>query len=146
MHDVIQELHERCEGCVTAGLWRCEANSLTKVAEYFELDPTPETYEEITRDEAIVTVQLLLHRSLAYNVIAMDMVESRQLAERFISECDAQSKFYSNVGSQFAQRVQSGGDDFGNYWHRPATESTFDAGVIAVGATQHACFWVEDED
>ena len=116
------------------------------VAGHFGLATDLGIYGETPRVDAIDTIEMLLHVSLAYSVVTMEMSEAKRVAREFLSPCEPSCKFFTNVGIPFRRVVQGGGKQLDGFSYNPATDSTFDAGLLIVGTELHACLWFEDED
>ena len=81
---------------------------------------------------------MVVHQDLAYDLPICDLQKATQLAKAFVEAAMSEGMtFYSNGDLATSRNPRS--------WN-PATEATFDTGVLAVGPTGCACFWVEDED
>jgi hypothetical protein len=126
VHDQISAARD-C-GHVTCG--PSAATDLEGVARAFGLSTQPGTYSEIDRAAAEARMIDLLQYDLAYDAEIMPHATAENLARDFLDSVPG-ARFYSN-----GTRQQS----------MPATRATFDGGVIAVGDSGSACFWVEDED
>ncbi len=73
----------------------------------------------------------------------MPLARAKQLAHEFVASHETEAKFLINAdwSEYFAPRQ----GPYGFGWNN-LTESTFDAGVVAVGQRYASCVWVEDED
>lgn len=113
------------------------AASVTEVARAFGLRADPLCYHEIDEVSARAVAAGVLGRDLAYRAELLPPAEASALAARFFERCIGPGcRFYSNRG---VSPGSSGG------WS-PATDATFDGGVIVVGGARSGCLWVEDED
>lgn len=126
-------LAERNAGHVRCGM--TAASTLLEVAAAFGLKQDASLYRPLEREAAQRLMQRLLQRDLAYGTAQMSSDRAQQLAERFLAECvAADATCFANVALPD-----------GSSWN-PATDATFDQGVLFVSPSGGACFWVEDED
>lgn len=114
-------------GVVHCGVPPLPAPSIAELAKEFGLRPDTACYREIDEASARLWVQRLLHRDLAYSAEVMPEQQAKQLTERFFAQFGA------------------GAICFTNNWC-PATDATFDEGVLVIGPQRSGCLWVEDED
>jgi hypothetical protein len=84
----------------------------------------------------------VLHRDLAYGNRLISLGRAEELASQVMQRfAGGGTRFYTNAEFKHgaaAALVLSRWD--------PATTSTFDTGVIILGASESACVWVADED
>ncbi len=80
----------------------------------------------------------ILHKDLAYKVEVMPEARARGLSEEFLRSFGAHEV-------RFATNSADSPSAFPFGW-TPATEFTFDAGVVALGSAAAGLFWVADED
>jgi hypothetical protein len=125
----------------TCGHVRCgtsgEAASVTDVARAFGLSTDPSCYHEIGESTARAIAVHVLNRDLAYHTEVMPTDDAIELVSLFFELCCGPSgRFFSN--GDFSQKAAAS-------W-MPATEATFDTGVLIVGSARSGCLWVEDED
>lgn len=108
----------------------------------FGLHSKPDGLVEVAAEKAQSILAAILSRDLAYESDAMPRTRADELAREFVSAQEPGAKFFSNA-------------DWSQYFDRPIpssfawdnlTESTFDAGVLAIGERLASCVWVEDED
>jgi hypothetical protein len=114
-------------GAVHCGLSSLPSPVISELAREFGLRDVPEAYREIDERSARESVQRLLHRDQAYSAEIMTEQEAARLTEAFFAQFGAGSRFFTNN------------------WC-PATDATFDEGVLVMGPQGCGCFWVEDED
>lgn len=137
--DVIAEILEIWDGNIRCGRSRHAPSSLVELAREFGLRPDESIYSEIDADAGIRVVAQILHRSLAYNVEIIPLERAVDLAARFIGLfTPAHTRYFTNgnlAGALGPLRSWS-----------PATDATFDTGVLVLGRAEAACIWVEDED
>jgi len=108
--------------------------SLVEVARAFELADDPAIYRSIGRAEADAIATHLLTTALAYPSDIMNSSRAADLWQRFMALFRGQDpRLFTNC----ADDAQS--------W-TPATDATFDMGILVIGATRAGCLWVEEED
>ncbi len=134
---IFEELRaRRTVGGVHVGV--IDAAPLPAVATAFALRPATSTYRRIDREEAGRLLTRLLHRDLAYDAEIMPLADARRLAKELLALVpDAELFTNRSFGKAPGEAVLA--------WD-PATDATFDTGVIALGPTRSLCVWVEDED
>ena len=132
---------ERKTGRVICGTSK-HADSVAQAAAAFGLKDDEKLYRETDMDMARAIIVNVLHRDLAYGnrLIALGRAEelATQVLQRF---AQGESRFFTNAEFKHgaaAALVLSRWD--------PATTSTFDTGVIILGAAETGCVWVADED
>lgn len=128
--------HTRDCGVVHCGILEEPSLSVSAVASRFELHPDPGIYREITPAQAQAIAVHILHRDLAHDNEILPLARATRLAEGFMALFEAAS-FYTNGD------FHSSGPNHG--WN-PATNATFDTGILVIGAPRSGCLWVEDED
>ncbi len=114
-------------GEVHCGVSSLSAPTVAELAREFGLRDGPDCYREIDEASARRSVRQLLHRDLAYSDEVMPQHKAEQLTEKFFKQFGTGARFFTNNGC-------------------PATDATFDEGVLVVGTQRSGCFWVEDED
>lgn len=102
------------------------------------IEPLEKRWHEVDREGAESFLTELLHRSLAYRVELMPRKTAAWLASQFLNSVGA-------YGSRFATNSADRPGIFPFGWE-PATDFTFDAGVVAIGREGAALYWVADED
>jgi hypothetical protein len=108
----------------------------------FGLHSKPDGLLEVAAEKAHSILAAILSRDLAYKNHAMTRSRADELAREFVSAQEPGAKFFSNADwSQYFDRPIP--SSFG--WNN-LTESTFDAGLLAIGERFASCVWVEDED
>jgi hypothetical protein len=94
-------------------------------------------YHEIGGSTARAIAVHVLNRDLAYHTEVMPTDDAIELVSLFFElYCGPSGRFFSN--GDFSQKPAAS-------W-MPATEATFDTGVLIVGSARSGCLWVEDED
>ena len=113
--------------------------SVVEVARAFELADDGAIYRSIDRAEATAIATHLLHVDLAYGLEIMSVADAAELWRQFMALFDGQ-----NAG--LFTNVEAGFDSWATFSWASATSSTFDMGILVIGATTAGCLWVEDED
>ena len=136
--DICEEIDNMRDcGFVNCGIID-ESLTLKELTFKFELFFEPNLYEEISYQQAATLLRKILHRDLAYNAKIMSEAKAEELAIRFLNCFDRESaQFYTN-GDFYEVNPRRG-------WN-PATNATFDTGVIVISNSRVGCLWVEDED
>jgi hypothetical protein len=134
----------------TCGVVHCgytdKAHDVCAIAELFGLSPSEATYRKIDRPEAEQIMTRLLKQDMAYDSKIMKQSCAKRLCREFLAGVnDNDASYFTNIdysdeGKQIAPNAWACPD-----W-TPATEATFDAGIIVVSTGRSGCFWVEDED
>ena len=124
-------LAERDCGVVHCGLSRVAYKDVLKLAEEFGLREDPSAFEPVAASDAVALVTSVLHKDMAYSHPLMPEERAKELAQRFLAQFGAEARFYSN--------------GWPRAW-KPATDATFDTGVLVIGDERSGCIWVEDED
>jgi hypothetical protein len=132
---------ERKTGTVFCGAAK-PADSVGKAAAAFGLKDDEKVYRETDMEMARAIVVNVLHRDLAYGNRLISLGRAEELASQVIQRfAQGGARFYTNAEFKHgaaAALVLSRWD--------PATTSTFDTGVIILGASESACVWVAEED
>lgn len=105
-------------------------------ARRFGLSAAPGTYVEITPDRAVEVLTTALHEDLAYGVEIVPLDRAAALARRVVAaHTDVGTRFYTNgtLGTKSPS------------W-TPATDATFDIGVLVLTPTISVVLWFQDED
>jgi len=132
---------ERKTGKVVCGAAK-PADSVGKAAAAFGLKDDEKLFRETDMEMARAIIVNVLHRDLAYGNRLIALGRAEELASQVMQRFgNAGARFYTNAEFKHgaaAALVLSRWD--------PATSSTFDTGVIILGASESACVWVADED
>ena len=131
MAAVDEILTERNCGVVHCGVSRFGHKDVLPLAKEFGLHEEPSAFGELSTSEALSLVTSILHKEMAYSQPLMTEDRARDLAERFFALFGDRARCYSNGWP--------GG------WN-PATDATFDTGILVIGDDCSGCLWVEDED
>jgi hypothetical protein len=132
---VADEIIEARGGWTDCGLSSLHSPSLPELAAEFDLKTDEGIYREIDAAEARRVARFVLQHELAYGSHRMPAEKAAELADRFLAQFGSGgTRYYTN-----GKLHESGG------WN-PATEFTFDAGILVIGEAASGCLWVEDED
>jgi hypothetical protein len=125
---IIEDIQRlRHYGVVRCGLVSDYFPDVVSLVSRFGLRPDAACYCEIDVSKARLLIAEVLQRDQAYGVEVMPAHQANQLTERFLDQFDAQAQYFTNKGC-------------------PATNATFDTGVVVIGSELSGCLWVEDED
>lgn len=116
------------------------------IAKEFNLAPASKVnYFDIDASLTFEIAVLVLHRDLAYSTQIMPTDRAKDLAQRFIALFGEPAQFCTNAN--FLKESPEGypGSIRLSSWN-PATDATFDTGIIVIGKELAGCLWVEDED
>lgn len=138
--DIHQKI-QKARGCSVVGVKEASVDSVEAAAERFGLSSQSGIYKKIERTEAIEVLKAVLHKDMAYGVKIMSSEKAKNLANAFISEFDDEAVFYTN--GEFGKPRTN--PTIGLSWS-PATDATFDTGVIVLSNGVIGCAWFEDED
>lgn len=119
---------------------RCK--SADDVAIQFGLKPIGDSWREIDRERAILILQSLLERDLAYNSDVDSASIAEEWSRQFVQEFSDGSRFFTN--GEWHEGNPTNGKPVG-VWAQ-VTESTFDAGILVLHDHRVGVFWLEDED
>ncbi|RBP40446.1 hypothetical protein DES53_108153 [Roseimicrobium gellanilyticum] len=100
------------------------------------LKPIGTSWEEVDRSNAEIVLATILGEYMSFNLPRLDASMVALSIREFLDACPADGRFFTN-------------GDWGRGTNRgwmPATEATFDGGILALGATAAGVFWLEDED
>lgn len=119
---------------------RC--TSADEVALQFGLRPLGNAWREVDRERAATILRSLLERDLAYNSDVDSAPLAEEVSRHFVQEfCDG-ARFFTN--GEWHDDNPTIGRSVG-VW-TPATESTFDAGILVLHDDRVGVYWIEDED
>ena len=113
-------------------------SSLSDAARQMGLNADPATYQSLSSDQAISIITWILHKDIAYRqeLIPADLARKRALS--LVESLPPSAVFYFNGHAPDDLNISLG-------WN-PATNATFDGGVIALCGEFCFGIWVEDED
>ena len=108
--------------------------NVVEAARTFGLADDSAIFRTIGRVEADAIATRILHTDLAYSTKIMALARAAHLWQRFMEVFEGQDvEFSTNAGTDACSWM-------------PATNATFDLGVLVIGTTSTGCLWVEDED
>ena len=138
--DIYKKIQKARGGCI-AGIKEANVDSAESAAELFGLSSERGVYSRIERSEAVEVLKAVLHKDMAYGVKIMSSEKAKNLARKFVSEFDDEAVFYTN--GEYGKFRED--PNVGPSWS-PATDATFDTGVIIVSNGVVGCAWFIDED
>ncbi|ARU52171.1 hypothetical protein CBR64_12580 [Cellulosimicrobium cellulans] len=102
------------------------------------LRPLGDYWIEIDADRAEQVLAHVLRTGLAYSDEHMPEHRARRLAREFIRSCGTdETRYATNTKGLPGNHLAS--------W-MPATDYTIDGGIVILGTSRSACYWVADED
>lgn len=108
----------------------------------FGLSSAADTYTEVPAEEALAVLANVINKDMAYDFEFMPYERAKELATAFLfSFPQTGTRFFTN--GTFGKERES--PNIGPSWS-PATEATFDTGVLVLAAQSTACVWFKDED
>jgi hypothetical protein len=130
----------------TAGKLFCGATtgvkSVAALATAFGLKGDASLYHQVDAEMARSILVGVLHRDLAYGNRLLSLARAEELAGEVMQLFAAPGiRFLTNA--QFKQGTAAG--LVMSHWD-PATDATFDTGVLMLGTGDSGCLWVADED
>lgn len=138
--NIFQKIRKARGGCI-ADTINIGVESVESAAKLFHLSDKVGIYKMIEKAEALELLKVVLHKDMAYGVKIMSSVKASNLAEELIGQFGEDAVYYSN-GDYGKPRKNS---NVGASW-TPATEATFDTGVIVISNSAVSCVWFADED
>jgi hypothetical protein len=128
-----------------AGITRCAVvdgrMTVVEAALAFGLADDLAVYRDIERAEADAIASRILEADLAYRSFIMSADRAAELWGRLMALFDGQdAKFATNASWPSHRSCHQ------PWSWSPATEATFDVGVLVIGTSKAGCLWVEDED
>lgn len=125
-------------GKVISGCVERPSASAGAAAADFGLSGKAAVYREVPADEAVLLLAAVLHRDMAYDQQIMPAARALDLAKDFVGSFPRDpTRFFTNGTFGRKQEAPS--------WS-PATDATFDTGVIVLSSGMTACLWFQDED
>ena len=131
----------KARGSCIVEIKEVSVSSVESAAKLFGLSDGDEIYKKIDRLEAREVLKNVLHKDMAYRVKIMSSEKAKNLSEEFLTKFDDRAEFYTN--GEYGKSRKS--PDVGPSWS-PATEATFDTGVIVISSKIVGCAWFADED
>lgn len=138
--DIYKKIQKTRDNCI-AQEKRTAVQSVESAAELFELSNHKGIYKEVERSEALCVLKNVLHKDMAYSTTIMSSEKAQNLANEFVQQFGDDAVFYTN--GQFGKAL--GDPSIGPSW-TPATDATFDTGVIVIADGVVGCVWFMDED
>ncbi len=137
--DVIRQMRDR----PAMQVWLATADSTDErgfddIATTAGIEPLGRGWIEVDADRASRFLVGLLHKDLAYKSELMPRHRAEWLAGEFLSS-------FGRFNSRFATNSPDMPHEFPFSW-TPATDFTFDAGVVVIGESGCGLYWVADED
>jgi hypothetical protein len=132
---------ERLAGKLICGT-NTGAKSVAALATAFGLKGDASLYHQVDADLARAILVGILHRDLAYGNRLLSLSRAEELAGQVMQRFTSPGvRFLTN--GQFKQGTAAA--LVLSHWD-PATDATFDTGVLMLGSTESACVWVAEED
>lgn len=129
-------------GDLIVGIRPFQVASILDAARLFGLRAVSETYHEVSAHEAERVIEIVLLEDMAYHSPLVPPQDAALLAREFVAEfLNEEPHFYTN-GEFGLPRNRPG---VGPSWD-PATEHTFDTGILVITSRRTACAWFMDED
>jgi hypothetical protein len=133
-------IQDRSAGFIRVGLVKqWPGSGITDIAKRLGLASAPETYQRISSSDAKLVLAWILHKDLAYSqeLIPLNLAQERSAAI-VAALPDSAVYYYNGLGPDTMSGRANG--------FNPATESTMDAGILALCGDFGCGIWVEDED
>ena len=145
---ILDTLHEK-EAIACALHLDVRAKAFTSIddaAREFGLRPLGDKWRGVDREIAAQVIFALLIVDMAYSSPRISEEEARAGCDEFLSQFDSDSWFFTNGTWEVGRtKSESKGVSFGPSW-TPATDATFDGGVIVLDRSRSGVLWLEDED
>jgi hypothetical protein len=117
-----------------------------EAAGFFGLKHIGSNWSLIDRVTAQTILCRLLREDMAFSSPRIPEPAAQAEAHGFLSEFTSDARFYTNGNWEDGwTNSRFGGASLGPDWH-PATEATFDGGVLALDTESSGVLWLEDED
>ena len=112
----------------------------------FGLKPIGDAWRQVDRATAKMILNILLKEDMAYSWERLPDPITRKEADQFVSNFSEAAKFFTNgTWEAIPRESEDWRVGYGPQWH-PATDATFDGGVLALDAESSGLLWLEDED
>jgi hypothetical protein len=98
---------------------------------------------EISANDAHAIIATLLHRDLAYGAELMPLSTASELSAQLLDGVPEPHRYFTN--GDWTVDEDGSGEATLNGWN-PISDATFDSGVVCLGESRAALFWVQDED
>lgn len=140
--DVCARIREARGDDAIVGIANVAVSSAGEAAGLFGLATAPRIYRRVSREEARAVLLCVLEKDMAYRCELMTADAAASLADAFLGSFDAARASYFTNGDHGLPR-----DTFGHgpTWN-PATDATFDTGILVLDAGRVGCAWFMDED
>lgn len=138
--DIYKKIQKTRDNCI-AQEKRTAVQSVESSAELFRLSNHKGIYKEVGRSEALCVLKNVLHKDMAYSTTVMSSEKAQNIANEFVEQFGDDAVFYTN--GQFGKALSD--PSIGPSW-TPATDATFDTGVIVIAGGVVGCVWFMDED
>lgn len=113
-----------------------------EAARLFGLSDSAVVYNEVSREEAGSVLVEVLVKDMAYGCPLVPPDAAADLADAFLRSVQGEDARYFTNGTFGRPRLHA---NCGPSWN-PATEHTFDTGVLVLTTKQVGCAWFMDED
>lgn len=140
--EIVSRIVDARGGDLIVGVQSDIANSVEDAAAKFGLATSPDTYFEVTPEEAKAVLRAVLAFDMAYHCELVPSAEADNLASEFVDAFVDQKATYFTNGEFGRPRKALG---VGPSW-TPATNATFDTGILVLTRDRIACAWFMDED
>ena len=145
---ILDTLHAKAASACALHLEVCAQAfiSVDDAAREFGLRPLGDKWRGVEREIAAQVLYALLIVDMAYSSPRMSEEEARAACDEFLSQFSADSWFFTNgTWEKGWTKSGDGRSSFGPSWD-PATDATFDGGVIVLDRSRSGVLWLEDED
>ena len=115
-----------------------EAETFDSVALRAGLKPLGTAWDEVDADFARTLLVELVRADLAYSSERLPRRRAKTIADAFLAHFDIPTSRFASNSSRLPWQD-------GWSWD-PATDQTFDAGVVVLGPSVSGVYWVADED
>ena len=130
----------RMAGHVRGGVLPQDFDSPEAAARSFGLAGAQGIYREIDASQAVSVLQRVIHVDLAHGADLVPPAKAQRLAIAFVQAAGGPGARYFTNGSLGLPTSVAGAA-----WS-PATDATFDTGVLVLAPQRAACLWFEDEN
>jgi len=117
-----------------------------EAARTFGIRALGEKWRRVDRDTASRVLLALLNEDMAFSSPRISEDQAKAASEEFLGSFDAGAAFFTNGKWEDGWTKSAGtGVSFGPEWE-PATQATFDGGVLVLDRARSGILWLEDED
>jgi hypothetical protein len=123
-----------------------------------EIHPTPdsaavafgikalgEEWREVSSTVAESILLELLRKDMAFSMPRLDEPVVRAAVDEFLGSFSTESRYFTNGSWETGYTRSKHGGVSGPQWS-PATDATFDGGIIVIDSWRAGILWLEDED